>query len=127
LDSNVIAGDAQISKHQHGSIRRGSVPSVELDVRGLARLLQRIKTLRDQVENSGVVQVIPERVVECLKEVWILGVVSRRLEIRDSQPDFFYRQAGARADPILLRETRKNQQKQEEQPQKRLEIRPGLG
>src|SRR5207302_11347926 len=105
LRSDVVARDTQIAEYEHGSVWRGSVPGIELDVGRLTRLLQRIKTLRHQVEDPGVIQVIPERVIECLEEVGILGIVGGSFEIRHRQADLLHGQAGSRADPILLCET----------------------
>jgi hypothetical protein len=37
--------------------------------------LQRVEALRDQIENAGVVKIVPERVVEGLEEIGVLGVL----------------------------------------------------
>ncbi len=68
---------------------------------GLPGSVERIKALRDQIEDAGVVEIVPQSVVESLQQVGILGVLGGRLEVRDGEADFFDAQAGAGANPVL--------------------------
>jgi hypothetical protein len=67
----------------------------------LPGLLQRIKTLGDQIEDSGVVEVVPERVVEGLQQVGVAGVGGRWLEVGCGQAHALDAEAGAGANPVL--------------------------
>jgi len=63
--------------------------------------LQRIKALGDEFDDTGVVEVVPECVVESLKESGVLGIVVGGLEVRDGEEDLVYAKARASAYPIL--------------------------
>ena len=75
LHGHVVAGHAQIAERQHGRIRRRRIPGLKLHVCRIARNRQRIEALRNHVEDAGIVQIIPQSVVENLEQVGILGVL----------------------------------------------------
>jgi len=62
--------------------------------RGLAGNLQRIEAFRNQFDYAGVVEIIPQRVIEGFKQGGILRIVRRRLKVCDGQADLFHTQAG---------------------------------
>ena len=51
----------------------GAAPGFELYVRRRADLSQRIETLRDHIEDAGVVEIIPQGIVESLQQFSILA------------------------------------------------------
>ena len=74
LDGDFAAGDAEIAEGQHGGVGRRSVPQVERDFGGLAGHLQGIKALGDEFDYAGIIQVVPERVVEGFEQSGVLRV-----------------------------------------------------
>ena len=101
LHGHAVAGHAQVAERQHGGIRRRRAPAFKLHIGRRAHLTERIKALRNHVEDAGIVQIVPQRVVEGLEQVGVLGVLGGSLEIGNRQADFFDTQSGAGANPVL--------------------------
>ena len=95
------------------------------DFRRIARHLQGIETFRDQFDDAGVVEVVPEGVVESLQQRGVLGVAAGGLEIGNGEANFLYAQAGAGANPILSEDRavvirqRSKQEQQASRPRRR--------
>ena len=88
LDGNFPAGDAQVTKGEHGGIRRRRIPRQVIHFGRLAGDLQRVKTFRNQFDHAGYVEIVPESVVKSLEQCGVLRVGGRRLEVRDGQANF---------------------------------------
>ena len=71
------------------------------DFRRIARHLQGIEALRDQLDDTGVVEIVPERIVERLQQSSVLGVVVSGFEVGNGESHFFNSETGAGANPIL--------------------------
>ena len=97
LHRHAVAGHAQIAKSQHGRIGWGRAPALELHIRWRSHLSQGIETLRNHVEDAGIVQIVPQSFVERLQQVGILGILSGGIEIGDGQTHFFHAQARCRS------------------------------
>ena len=81
---------AQIAEREHGSVGRGrSAPVSCLQFRRLSWNLQRVEALRDQIKNAGVIEVIPQSLVENLVQGSGLRIRVGGLEIRNCQADPF--------------------------------------
>src|SRR5580700_268696 len=93
--------DAEIAEGQHGGIRRRRVPDSECDLGRLPGSLQGIETLGDEFDHPGIVQVVPESVVESLEQRVVLRIAAGRLKVGNGKADFFDAQAGTGANPIL--------------------------
>src|SRR4029077_6065839 len=103
LHGQAVAGRFEITEGQHGRTRRRGTPGFELHVRRATDRAEGIEALRNHVEDSRVVQVVPQRVVEDLKEISFFWVCRGSFEIRDRQADLLHAQTGAGADPVLGR------------------------
>ncbi len=64
-------------------------------------MLGRKKALRNHVEDAGIVEVVPQRVVEVLQQVGVFRILVEALKSGTASADFFYSQSGAGLDPIL--------------------------
>src|SRR5260370_40853941 len=53
LHRDLAGGRAQVAESEHGSVRRRGIPSRAINLRPLPRLLHRINTLRDEIEDAG--------------------------------------------------------------------------
>src|ERR1035438_6644013 len=67
LHRNFATGRAQIAEGQHGGVRRRGIPRGKVNFGRLTRFLQRIKTFRDEIKDSGVVEVVPKNFVKSFK------------------------------------------------------------
>ena len=106
-----ITRDAQVPESQHGSVGRGRGPSVVLYLGGLAGNFERIETFGDQIEDAGIVEIVPQRLVEGFEEFGVFGILISRLEVGNGQADFLHAQAGTGANPVfLLGQERKREQ-----------------
>jgi hypothetical protein len=65
--------------------------------------LQRIETLGDEFDYAGIIQIVPECVVESFQEFGVLRIAVGGFEIGNGKANFIYAQAGAGANPILCR------------------------
>ena len=101
LHRDLARGRAQVAERQHGGIGRRNVPQPESHLGGFARNLQRIEALGNQFDHAGVVQVVPERVVEGLEQRGVLRVAGGRLEIGNRKPDLLHPEARCPSYPIL--------------------------
>ena len=89
LHDDVIRICRQVAEDQHGSVRRRRAPGFELDVSRRANLTQWIETLRNQLENASVVQIVPERVVEGAQQFAVTRILAGRLEVGNGDADSF--------------------------------------
>src|SRR6185312_10026564 len=64
LHVHLASGNSEIAKHKHGRADWRIAPGVERDLLWKTRSLRRIKAFSHQREQSRIVQVIPERVIE---------------------------------------------------------------
>src|SRR5208282_4575378 len=94
-------GDAEVAEGKHGGVGRRRIPGGEVDVGGLAGLLERIETLGDEIEDSGVVEVVPEHVIESFRKVGVFGIAGRGLEVGGGQAYALGGESCAAADPVL--------------------------
>ena len=101
LDDHFAGRDSEIAKGQHGGVGRWRVPDSEGNFGRIARDLQGIEAFRDQFDDAGVVEVVPECVVEGFQQGGVLRVRVRGLEVGDREADPFYAETGAGANPIL--------------------------
>ena len=101
LHRDFAGGRAQVAEGEHGGIGRRRIPRREVDFGWLPGYLQRIETLRNKIEDSGVVEIVPEHVVESLQQFGVLGVAGRGLEVGGGQAHSLDAEPGAGADPVL--------------------------
>src|SRR4051794_11057192 len=80
LHAEIVAGDCEVSEGDHCGIRRRRGPTSDLDISGRAELSERIEALRNHVEDSGLLEVVPENPIERFVE---LSGVRRALEVGD--------------------------------------------
>ena len=106
LHGELAGGHAEVAEGEHGGIGRRRVPHAERDLGRLAGDLQGIKAFGDEFDHAGVIEIVPERVVESLKQRGVLRIGSGRLEVGNRQANFFYAQTRARAYPILSKRDR---------------------
>ena len=74
LDGQLPRRDSQASESQHGCVGRRRVPREVVHLRRLTGNLQRIKALRNQFDDPGDVEIVPQRVVESLEQSGILRI-----------------------------------------------------
>src|SRR5438552_10630894 len=101
LHSDFAAHYPKVAECQHGGVGRGRIPGRKSDVRRLSRHLQWIETLGDHLDHSGIVQIVPQRVVESLQQGRVLRVAGGRLEVGNGESHLFGAQRGAGANPVL--------------------------
>src|SRR5579863_6237083 len=101
LHGNVRAGDSKIAKHQHGRVGRWSTPGFKLNVGGRTHQAERIETLRNHVEDAGVVEIVPQCAVENLQEIGAFWVRCGRLEIRNGDAHLLHAKSSTSPDPVL--------------------------
>src|SRR5437667_5354231 len=90
LNHDVVSRRRQISKYQHGCIRRRRTPGIKLYVSGRTGLPQSIKALRNHLKDARVVEVIPQSVIERLEQLCVSRVLAGSLELGYSDPDLLY-------------------------------------
>ena len=101
LNNEFAGGDAKIAEGQHGGVRRRGVPDSEGDLGWLAGHLQGVEALGDEFDDAGIVQIVPESIVESLEQRVVLGIAVGRFEVRNGKADFFDAESGTGANPIL--------------------------
>ncbi len=79
----------------------GALQRFELHIRRGSHLTQGIETLRNHVEDAGIVQIVPQGFVEGLQQVGVLRILAGGLEIGNGQTNFLHAQPGAGLDPVL--------------------------
>jgi hypothetical protein len=75
------AGDTEIAEGQHGGVGRRRIPHSERHLGRLAGHLQWIKAFGDEFDDPGIIEVVPERIVESLKESSVLRIAVGRLKV----------------------------------------------
>src|SRR5581483_9892902 len=103
LNRHAASCHAQIAEGQHRSIGRLRIPRLELHLCRIARCVDRIKALRDHVEDSGVVQIVPQRAIEYIQKFGVLWILVPRLEVGHRQPNLLHAQPSPGLDPVLRR------------------------
>ena len=102
LHLHLVGGHAQVAEGEHRGVwRRREFQSVALDFGRLSGNLHRVEALRNHIEDAGIVEIVPERVVESLEQVGVLGIWRRRFEVGRGETDLFDAKTGAGADPVL--------------------------
>ena len=85
-----IVADSKVAEGQHGSVRRRRAPHLELDLGGLTWHLQRVKALGDQIEDAGIIEIVPQSVVKRFKKVSVFRILIGGLEVGNSQTNLFH-------------------------------------
>ncbi len=98
LHRQFVGGCREIAECQHGRVGRRRVPGREVHVRGLARDLQRIKALRDEFDYAGVVEIVPQRVVEGLSRAALCASLPDALKSDTARRTF----STPRPVPVLI-------------------------
>ena len=80
----------------------------ETDVGRLGKALQRVKTLRNKIENSGIIKIIPKGIVERLLQPAILRVLICWLEVRGCESNDGVSEGVQVSDADQARLTRRN-------------------
>src|SRR5437870_13670217 len=88
LHGYAVSADPKVAEGQHGSVCRGGAPDLELDFRGLAGYFKGIETFGDQVEDAGVIQIVPQGIVESVEQVDIFWIWRGGLEVGTSNSAF---------------------------------------